>query len=139
MNNLRKAFVLVALLWVATVFAQTSSTGKSAPQTRVKATKSSAFKPKMVVQKIRDLTKVYGTVVRDGVKGDVVTIGMPKHGRIEVDTRSAKVHDKDGRSVTLSRLNGGSNISATGKMGASKFLANDVTVNYIRPLGANKP
>lgn|GEM_PF-4986124 len=90
-------------------------------------------------QKKSALTKVYGTVVRDGVKKSVISIGMPNHGRIEVETKSAMIRGKDGRIISLTKISAGSNISATGRMGAKKFLAKEVTVNYIRPLGAFKP
>ena len=90
-------------------------------------------------QKLSTLTKVYGIVVREGVKDKVITIGMPNQGPIQIDVRSAIVRGKDGRMLSLSKISPGSNLTATGKMSGSFFRAKEVRVNYIRPAGAVKP
>lgn len=85
------------------------------------------------------VNRVYGTVIHDGVKGSVVTIGMPGLGRVVVETQGAKIRTKTGKAATLRSLTPGSNITALGSRVGSTFKAKEVIVNYIRPLGKTKP
>ena len=95
--------------------------------------------PKLRATQSVPANKVYGTVVRNGVIGTIVAIGMPNRGRVEVETKSATIRDKAGALVRLSQLTPGSNISAQGKLVRGRFNASSVTVNYLRPLGHIRP
>lgn len=139
MNQHIKSMLVVGFstILVTTSFAQAQKTSTSTSTTsayKVKTKTSTQMAPK----KLSELNKVYGVVVRDGVKAGIVTIGMPRQGRVEVDTNTARIVTKDGKMFNVKNLTPGSNITAVGKMGAKTFKATEVKVNYVRVPGAIK-
>lgn len=135
MKKYMKSLLLVGLstVLVASGMAQAQKTSTSTTS-KMKVAKS----PSAPAKKLSELSKVYGVVVRDGVKAGIVTIGMPRQGRVNVDTNTAKVVTKDGKTFNVRNLTPGSNITAVGKMGGQTFKATEVKVNYVREPGAIK-
>lgn len=76
-------------------------------------------------------TKISGMVRGATIKGKTFEIGA-RGGPFTIDATKAKITTKDGKDFDLSKLTGGSNVSAWGKMDGKSMKATKVQINYLR-------